>query len=207
MTRQAGLFDPAAPGFEEIELADARMRFMPRFYDPAEADRLFDLLLKETDWRQESVVIAGQARQQPRLCAWIGDVGYAYSGLSLAARAWSPTLARIRQQVEAASGHAYNSVLLNLYRNEADAMGWHSDSEPELGPDPAIASLSLGATRSFRLRHARRRDLRPLSLALSHGSLLLMESGVQRFWRHAVPRESAPCGPRINLTFRWIGAG
>ena len=66
-------------------------------------------------------------------------------------------LARMRQDVEAATGYRYNSVLLNLYRDQHDSVGWHSDNERELGGDPVIASLSLGATRSFRLRHRERR--------------------------------------------------
>jgi len=82
-------------------------------------------------------------------------------------------------------------------------MGWHADDEPELGPEPVIASVSLGAVRRFCLRHRKRRGLRA-DLALPHGSLLLMSGATQRNWVHAVPKTPAPVGERINLTFRRV---
>jgi len=97
-------------------------------------------------------------------------------------------------------------VLANLYRDGRDCMGWHSDDEPELGARPLIASLSLGATRRFALRH-RRDPSRRLVLELPAGSLLLMRGQTQARWRHALPRTARPVGPRINLTFRRIVAG
>jgi alkylated DNA repair dioxygenase AlkB len=86
-------------------------------------------------------------------------------------------------------------------------MGWHSDSEPELGPNPAIASLSFGAARRFRLRHRRNPQLR-LEIELDSGSVLLMAGATQSNYRHDLPRTARAIGPRINLTFRHIrGAG
>ena len=96
-----------------------------------------------------------------------------------------------------------NSVLANLYRDGRDAMGWHSDDEPELGPRPVIASLSLGGTRRFVFRH-RREPERKYELPLGHGSLLLMRGDTQADWKHALPRTARPVAPRINLTFRRI---
>jgi alkylated DNA repair dioxygenase AlkB len=97
----------------------------------------------------------------------------------------------------------FNSVLANLYRDGRDSMGWHSDDEPELGSQPAIGSLSLGATRRFVLKH-RNDPSRKLVLELPHGSLLVMRGATQANYRHALPRTSRPVGPRINLTFRQI---
>ena len=95
-----------------------------------------------------------------------------------------------------------------LLRDGRDAMGWHSDDEPELGPRPVIASVSLGPQRRFWLRRREqgvaRREVR--GLELPHGSLLCMAGETQRHYQHALPRKSAATGPRINLTFRWIDA-
>ena len=94
--------------------------------------------------------------------------------------------------------------LQNYYRNGQDSMGWHQDNEPELGEHPVIASVNLGATRRFQLRHKKRKDLTTVSIDLEHGSLLLMQGTTQEFWKHQVPKTAQPIGARINLTFRFI---
>lgn len=196
----------AQPGLEHLPLPDAELHLADRFYSARDSGVLMRVLQQEIGWRQERILVWNQPRLQPRLSAWYGDPGraYRYSGRRFEPQPWTDTLLRIRTDVEIASGHRYNSVLLNLYRDENDSVGWHSDDEPELGPAPVIASVSLGATRSFRLRHRQRKDLAPVSIALEDGSLLLMKGATQRCWRHAVPKETGPCGPRINLTFRLI---
>ena len=190
-----------------LDLPDADIRYLPAAFTPAEADELFADLRAGIGWRQEEVVIFGRARLVPRLVAWHGDPGarYTYSGVAHEPLPWTPVLQAARRRVESLSGHRYNSVLLNLYRDGRDGMGWHADDEPELGRDPVIASVSLGATRRFRLRHRRRRDTIPLDLG--HGSLLLMQGSTQHHWMHAVLKTSRPVGERINLTFRQVATG
>ena len=141
---------------------------------------------------------------QPRLSAWHGDLSYRYSGIRLEPQPWSPLLARLRRRIEAITGCRFNSVLLNLYRDGGDSMGMHSDDERELGARPAIASLSLGETRDFVMRHRHRKDLAGLKLPLPCGSLLLMRGDTQRHWRHGINRTRRDCGARLNLTFRRI---
>jgi alkylated DNA repair dioxygenase AlkB len=80
----------------------------------------------------------------------------------------------------------------------------HSDDEHELGREPVIASLSLGETRTLVFRHKHDKALRSWKLPLESGSLLLMKGPTQRCWQHGVPKESKPCGPRVNLTFRRV---
>ena len=112
-------------------------------------------------------------------------------------------------RIEQACGGHFDSVLANLYRDGNDSMGWHSDDEPELGPQPLIASLSLGAERRFRFRRRRARGEPTwpgdtLELRLPHGSLLRMAGDTQRLYRHDLPKMRAVVAPRINLTFRRI---
>ena len=141
----------------------------------------------------------------PRLSCWIGDPDavYTYSHTRFEPQPWTPALRELRDSLSQACGEVYNSVLCNLYRDGHDAMGWHSDSEPELGDAPVIASLSFGATRRFRLRHKRDSARVPKS-TLQSGSLLLMAGATQNHYRHDLPRTARECGARINLTFRRI---
>jgi len=109
----------------------------------------------------------------------------------------------IKARVQEVTGHEFNSVLLNLYRDGRDGMGWHADDEPELGREPVIASLSLGCARLFKLRHRRHRN-QVCTIALQHGDLLLMAGGTQHNYVHAVPKTARPMGERINLTLRRV---
>lgn len=177
----------------------------PAAFTADEASGLFVELRQGVDWLEEEILIFGRRVPVPRRVAWHGDPGatYQYSGTPHRPEPWTPAQARIRDQVEALTGEPFNAVLLNLYRHGRDGMGWHADDEPELGRNPVIASVSLGATRRFCLRHRRRRELK-LDLMLPHGSLLLMSGGTQHHWVHALPKTRAAVGERINLTFRRI---
>lgn len=189
-----------------LPLADGECSLVERFLDGAQADWFFADIARTARWEQPQLTLFGKPVSSPRLAAWYGDAGavYAYSGLVNHPLPWFESLRHLRRRVEAHSGARFNSVLLNLYRSGDDAMGWHSDDETELGADNTIASLSLGATRRFLMRHKRRKNLGLVKLPLTHGSLLLMRGQTQRHWRHAVPRTRQPVGARINLTFRWV---
>ncbi len=140
----------------------------------------------------------------PRLTAWHGDPGavYTYSGLRNEPRPWTPALAELRARLADRLGVRFTSVLLNWYRSGADGMSWHADDEPELGSEPTIASLSLGATRRFELKH--RADGERIAVPLDHGSLLVMTGETQHCWLHRVPKQPRIAGGRINLTFRVV---
>jgi alkylated DNA repair dioxygenase AlkB len=179
---------------------------VPGFYGRVEADRLFDALRSEVDWQAKTVRLFGKTHPLPRLTAWHGDAGaaYMYSGITHEPEPWTALLAEVRARVEAASGTKFNAVLLNRYRDGQDRMGWHADDEPELGPRPTIASLSLGVTRTFQMRHRTRKDVPRLDFELGHGSLLIMRPPTQAWWLHKVPRRARVKDERINLTFRLI---
>lgn len=185
-----------------IPVEDGELAFLPQLPLPWPNDEVLRRLVDETAWREETVVVYGKRHLQPRLSAWQGDAAYTYSGLRLEPLPFSPLLQTIRAAVEQATGRRFNSVLLNYYRNERDSMGMHADDEPELGPEPAIASVSFGATRSFVLRH--KSSKRTIKLDLSDGSLLLMAGQFQKAWLHGINKLNRPIGPRVNLTFRYI---
>ncbi len=168
---------------------------------PAEAERYLDLLRDRIDWRQESARLMGRSIQIPRLSAWYGTAGYCYSGIMHALQPLTEELQELQAVVEGLAGLSFNGVLLNLYRDGQDSVGWHADNEPGLGPEPVIASLSLGGVRRFQLKHRTDRTGR-VALDLPHGSCLIMRGKTQQCWLHQLPKTRAPVGPRINLTFR-----
>jgi alkylated DNA repair dioxygenase AlkB len=168
----------------------------------AAALRLFDQLMAITPWRQEIATLMGRRVPIPRLTAWHGEAGYVYSGIRMTPAPWNAPLLEIKAVAEACAGQAFNSVLLNLYRDGRDSVSWHADNEPGLGRNPVIASISLGATRRFQMKHRRRNER--LSLDLPSASCLVMAGATQHRWLHQVPKISRPVGPRINLTFRAV---
>jgi alkylated DNA repair dioxygenase AlkB len=157
-------------------------------------------LAETMPWRVETARLFGREMPVPRMTAWFGDADYKYSGILHRAAPFPPVVQRLRERAESLSGESYNSVLLNLYRSGADSVGWHSDDEPGLGDRPTIASLSLGATRRFQLRHRGTKEM--ITLELKEGQWLITAGETQRFWLHQVPKTKAVVGCRINLTFR-----
>ncbi|KAM3870118.1 alpha-ketoglutarate-dependent dioxygenase alkB homolog 3 [Diretmus argenteus] len=190
--------------------AVSRLRLLPGFLPPEEADWMFSKLLAELPWSQKTNYRQGEGYEEPRLTCWYGELPYTYSRSTMAANTqWHPLLLSLREAVEQASGHRFNSLLCNLYRDGHDSIGWHSDDEASLGSKPTIASLSLGDTRMFSLRKKPPPEdngdytyVERIQVPLSHGTLLLMEGATQDDWQHQVAKEYHDRGPRINLTFR-----
>ena len=160
-------------------------------------------LSAELSWEQHQITLFGRTVPTPRLTAWIGDAPYAYSGVVNVPQPWPPGLAEVRDRLRVELGCELNSCLANLYRDGSDSMGYHSDDEPELGSHPVIASVSLGARRTFTLRHRVTRQR--WSWSLGAGDLLVMRDDSQSDYAHAVPKTARPVGPRMNLTFRRFG--
>lgn len=189
----------------DAALHGATLLYRPAWLPLAQADALFEDLGQGLPWSVHRIRMFGRHVDSPRLSAWIGDAAavYRYSGADFLPHPWNDALSSLRERLQNELGMPFNSVLANLYRDGRDAMGWHSDDEPELGPQPVIASISLGGVRRFVLRHRQDPALRS-ALELPHGSLLVMAGDTQRCYRHALPRTAKPVAPRINLTFRWI---
>jgi alkylated DNA repair dioxygenase AlkB len=184
---------------ERTEIRDGGiLLYDAEFFAADEADELFDWLRSNIAWGQE----IGRGRPFPRLTAFVADSGleYRYSGVTHRGNGWPPQLAKIKQRIEDAAEAEFNSLLLNLYRDGRDSIGFHADDEPELGKNPVVASVSLGAVRKFLLKHVE--TIETLSFQLAHGSLLVMAGACQHHWRHSVPKTTETVGERINLTFR-----
>lgn len=173
--------------------------------DTVESHRLFEQIRHETRWQEREIVMFGKRVMQPRLVAWQGDPGksYRYSGVTWEPDPWGAGVAGIRDRLVDLLGVHFNSVLLNLYRDGQDSMGWHRDNEPELGPEPCIASVSLGAVRKFRFRKVGDPSQK-VEVELASGSLLVMSGRTQELWQHELPKMLRVKEPRINLTFRTI---
>jgi len=176
------------------------------FFIKSQSDFYLQELFPTVAWRQDKIQLFGKRIWLPRLTAWYGDPGksYKYSGIQNEPQPWIPALLEIKQAVEAATKVAFNSVLLNYYRHGQDSMGWHADDEPELGPNPVIASVSFGQERRFDFRHRIDKALSKESIFLAHGSLLVMQGPTQHFWQHQLPKTKVISAPRLNLTFRII---
>jgi alkylated DNA repair dioxygenase AlkB len=137
----------------------------------------------------------------------MGDIPYRYSKKKYLPTPWTPCVSALRGILHDAHLGPFNGVLLNHYRNGQDSMGRHRDLEPELGPRPQIASLSLGETRNFELwpdKKYHADHIKKIVTPLESGSLLLMTGDSQKHWLHAIPKSPRQHTPRINLTFRQV---
>jgi len=181
---------------------DGEVRYHPDVFTVTESRRHLETLLDHTPWESRNIVLFGREVPQPRLACWYGDRPYTYSGLTLEPRDFTAQLTELGNVAASLAGRTFNTVLANLYRDGRDSMGWHSDDERELGPEPVIASLSFGAVRRFRLRHRESREL--VEVSLEPGSVLVMSGLTQHRWMHDLPKSAKVTEPRVNLTFRHI---
>jgi alkylated DNA repair dioxygenase AlkB len=200
MAIQTGL-----PGFDDIPRPD--IDWHPNWLPAPDAADAIARLIAEVDWKQDYMTTPRGRVPLPRLTAWQGepDAVYVYSGIRNQPAPWTPCVLALRRSAEETAGARFNSVLINRYRSGEDSMGWHADNERALGDDPVIASVSLGATRTFELKHNGTGTVLPLELR--SGSLLVMRGRTQAEWKHRVPKDPRVRGERVNLTFRWVAQG
>ena len=190
-----------------FDLPDASIHYFPEFFPAVQANGMLQKLMNGITWKQNTIKMYGKENPVPRLEAWYGDPGksYTYSGITMQPTPWNDDLKIIKNSIEPVSGVIFNSVLINHYRDGKDRVAWHSDDEKELGKNPVIGSVSLGAERNFKLRHKQyKANGLKKQITLRHGSFLLMKGSTQHHWMHEIPRTAKTIGPRINLTFRVI---
>jgi alkylated DNA repair dioxygenase AlkB len=208
---QPSLFSPSP---QRIQLPDAEVVYWPTWLVSQVLScpyfELYSVLKRDVDWQQSTIFLYGKSVTIPRLNAWYGDpnCGYTYSGRYFEPLTWLPQLLEIKQLVESVlvehlEGKTFNSALLNCYRDGQDSVAWHSDDEAELGTNPLVASVSLGASRVFQLRHSRRHASKH-EITLADGDLLLMAGPMQHHWQHQIPKTLVDSGERISITFRRV---
>ncbi len=198
---QLSLFGPD----EYYEFPQELLEYTEHFLEQKEADDLLEKLLSTAPWKQTSRKMYDKNVVTPRLTAWYGDSRKRYhlGNNDFNVSEWSPELLILKEKLEERSGYRFNSVLLNLYRDGNDSVAWHRDKESELGNRPVIASISLGQVRNFDFRKADDHQNK-YSIALGHGSLLIMKGDLQMSWEHRIAKSAKLMKPRINLTFRLI---
>lgn len=189
---------------EKIKIKDAILFWDEHFLSNNLADKYFEYFHTKINWQQTDIKIFGKVHQTPRKEAYFADKGkdYGYSGKKLEIQPWDKKVFELKSRIEKLTDHKFNACLMNLYKNGLHSNGWHADNEKELGENPIIASLSLGATRKFDLKHNQTKE--KIRFQLNNGSLLIMDSGCQNHWKHQIPKEKKIEKPRINLTFRFI---
>ncbi|MGS2740094.1 alpha-ketoglutarate-dependent dioxygenase AlkB family protein [Sinomicrobium sp. M5D2P17] len=188
-----------------LPLKDAEVLYYPGIFSMERSLFYYQSLMEKALWQQDEITLFGKTHPQPRLTALYADnlAPYSYSGITMHPHPFFPELAEIKEKVESVCGESFTSCLLNLYRSGKDSNGWHADDERELGPNPVIASVSLGGERYFHFKHKKEKELRH-KILLENGSLLLMKGSTQHHWLHQIPKTAKKIGPRINLTFRNI---
>jgi alkylated DNA repair dioxygenase AlkB len=193
-----------ASRWETVTALDGNVKLLRSFL-PADSFENYFSVLRSLPWRQDTITCYGKTYLVPRLQQWVGDpeLRYTWSGIKMQPLDWTAELNEIRDFIQIETGLTFNSVLLNLYRSGEDTVGWHSDDEVEFGENPTIASVSLGASRDFLMRH-RYPSLPKLKVNLTAGSLLIMSGVCQQNWQHSLPRRKSVSAERINLTFRNI---
>lgn len=198
--------EPKERVFQKIPLLDGEVWYMENFIPLDKANSYFKKFVETINWRHEEIKMYGKTYPVPRKTAWYGYEGfnYKYSGILCNPEPWTKELLGIKRVIESFLPESdFNSVLLNLYRDGNDKVSWHADDEKGLGINPLIASVSLGATRRFDLKHKINPD-KKLQLELVPGSLVIMKGALQHNWLHQIPVQKRITDSRINLTFRTI---
>ncbi|KAF0569310.1 Alkylated DNA repair protein [Psychrobacter nivimaris] len=172
-----------------------------------DATALYHTLLNELPWQSDIVTLFGKTHITTRQIVWMGDedANYQYSGHVRQTVPWTDKVFHVKQEIEQALVEVgvtanFNTCLLNYYPSGADGMGYHADDEKELGQQPVIASLSLGATRKFVFKHKKTQD--KVELYLESGQLVVMHGDTQTFWKHTITKTKTVDAGRISLTFR-----
>lgn len=154
----------------------------------------------------------------PRDMRWFAQNGesYRFSGHTFESGPWaSEPLQSLAKHLTAElksrgfDDAALQSVLVNRYRSGLDSICAHSDKERCLGKNPVIASVSLGATRTFRVSRKSQtvfdndrkyHGLDPkirvpkgqtFDFELHDGDLFVFAGAAQAFWEHGIGKVAA----------------
>ncbi|MCX8081048.1 MAG: alpha-ketoglutarate-dependent dioxygenase AlkB [Bacteroidia bacterium] len=185
---------------------DGELYYYPNYINEELGKTIWEYFQDYVEWRKDTIRIFGKTYPLPRLQDFFGDeekLCYTYSSIPLFAKPWPESLLRCKNKIEHDFNIQFNCALVNYYRDGHDSNGRHSDDEPELGKNPILASVSLGAERKFRYFHKTENALK-YHIMLRHGDLLIMKGAMQHHWFHEIPKEKKVKYPRLNITFRRI---
>ena len=196
------LFTSAEKKKVVFDLPDTELILFQGFFTKQESDFYYQALLENTPWRETQLTVYDKKHTVPRMIAWFENSENPGAGANNPP--YPPEILAVKHKVEQEINIDFNSVLLNLYRDGKDGVGWHSDKTKNFGKNAIIASVTFGETRPFRLRHKMRKEIPQVEILLQHGSFLLMAGTTQTFWEHQIPKTAKSVLPRINLTFRQI---
>lgn len=194
---------------------DGKLFHFPNYYTQKQSGLFMDILTDKVKWQQDKIKMYGKEHNIPRLTSWysLGGLSYSYSGINMVPNKIDfEELSLIHSGISLELWNMgliddlnhFNSVLVNRYRDGKDSVSWHADDEKELGDNPIIASITFGATRTFKFRHKLLPNTLKTDLELTSGSLVIMAGATQHHWEHSIPKTTKEIGPRINLTFRHI---
>lgn len=184
-----------------FDVPDADLLLIDNFFSKEESDYYYTTFLNQTQWYEYEMPMYDKVVTAPRMVCWYEDT----NSNSLEPNPnWPVELQIIRQRVEEETNLKFNAVLLNLYRNGKDGVGWHSDKTISTNKNMNIASVTFGETRMFRLRHKFQKAIPQIEIPLHHGTFLLMAGSTNTYWEHQVPKTARDILPRINLTFRQV---
>jgi alkylated DNA repair dioxygenase AlkB len=174
-----------------LDDASGRIVYEDHVIDETTAARWFQLLFDSPIWAQRRRVMYERELDVPRLTAHFSTLD----------AQWPEPLAEAMARVSRHTGHGFDSIGLNLYRNEHDSVAMHNDRLADLVEGRPIALLSLGATRRMLIR-SKATPRRRFDLDLKPGSLLLMDWQSQHHYDHGIPKQTQPMAPRISVAFR-----
>ncbi|BFZ54712.1 hypothetical protein PYCC9005_001749 [Savitreella phatthalungensis] len=184
------------------------LKFSP-FLDSSSARLLFDFLCDTMPWYRVEYVVRGIHIRTPRFTtvfgldeshSWRDGAPYPSGKLKCKPRPIPGCLRELQTHVERYTAANYNFCLVNLYIDGQDSISYHSDDEHFLGPNPTIASLSLGASRDFSMRLKDNHN-EQWKTTLRSGDMVVMRGDTQHLWEHSIPKRRS-AAPRINITFR-----
>ncbi len=197
--------------FEKISLSENSYLLLGEAFSQDSAEKVKKDILKNSQWRDDKITFFGKTFDQPRKVDFVGDSGtqYTYSKIKMTTRPWekgSRYLRNLRDLLSQDFSLEFNTCLVNYYRNGHDHMSWHCDNEKELGENPVIACVRLGAERDFLFKPKKNtsayNDL--VKLKLYSGSLLIMQGETQNEFYHSLPKRMKVRDDRVNLTFRKV---
>lgn len=213
----------AAYSVQSIIDGDAEVILFNNCFCSSEADALFTKIDQHPSWQKRPMTLQDrdngstfEALEGRPTIAFSVPVGkaYRYSGSCRVGQEFPPYILQAKERVEAllaprlatwakAAGCAptFNYCLANKYENGVQYVGKHADDEDDIVPHSPIATLSLGATRTFQLE-VKGDPSSIVRIALPAGSVLLMDGATQERYVHCIRKEKQVETTRISLTFR-----